>query len=368
MADPDEITFTQENNVSKLLTYLKEAIKEHRVSGGKRNASIACDRIGELYTFLIEENATLLRRDTDRLSEILRLEKENLLLKSNPLPFSSPIAPRSHITSYASSVKGPEKHSVILELLICNASQNHREKKVAKSEVRKIVSDLGKKIQDSGKSFSVLNAMPGRNGKIILELSSQEDAKKAVQVFEEKSELTRYNPKQPIKKRPRMIVRNLSCSKDIEQVRTCLLNSNTIIAELESRGEFFKVITLLRKSEDSSDVVLEVSPKIRNQIKNQRGVKTGFMINDCTDYIYLQRCGRCCLYGHKSAECKGTTVCSYCMGNHEYGTCDSNRPYYHSCHVKGLKADGHTSYDIKKCPTAQKLKEIWQNRIDYSYD
>ncbi|XP_065570328.1 uncharacterized protein LOC136033509 [Artemia franciscana] len=125
---------TTVGSLSKLLAYLKEAIKEHRVSGGKRNASIACDRIGELYTFLIEENATLLRRDNDRLSEILRLEKENLLLKSNPLPFSSPIAPRSHITSYASTVKGPEKHSVILEPLTCNTSQNHRGKKVVKSE------------------------------------------------------------------------------------------------------------------------------------------------------------------------------------------------------------------------------------------
>jgi len=122
--------------------------------------------------------------------------------------------------------------------MTCNTSQNHRGKKVAKSELRKIVSDLGKKIQDSGKNFSVMNVMPARNGKIILELSSQEDTKNAIQVFEEKSELTRYNPKQPIKKRPRMIVRNLSWSKYIEQVRSCLLNSNPNIAKQESR-EFF---------------------------------------------------------------------------------------------------------------------------------
>ncbi|KAK2709700.1 hypothetical protein QYM36_013390 [Artemia franciscana] len=32
------------------------------------------------------------------------------------------------------------------------------------------------------------------------------------------------------------------------------------------------------------------------------------------------------------------------MENQEYGTCDSTRPCCHSCHVKGLKADGHFGF------------------------
>ena len=56
------------------------------------------------------------------------------------------------------------------------------------------------------------------------------------------------------------------------------------------------------------------------------------------------------------------------MGTMSTEHANQTRPYCHSCHVKGLKADGHASYDIKKCPTAQKLKEILQNPIDYSRD
>jgi len=366
--DTSEIAYVEEGSIFKLLNYLKDAIKDQRISGGKRTASQMCDRIGSIYSSLLEENSTLLRKENDRLTEILNLQQEIIALKSKPSPFSFSSAPSHSTHTYASKVKGPGKHTVILEPIEFPQSQSTVNKKIAQNELKKIVQDLGSKTIDHVKKFSVKNVTSGRNGKIILELPSQEDAQNEVTVFSEKSDLTNYTPKHSTKKNPRMIVKNIPRTNEKEHLRESLLNQNLDVSELAVKGEVFKIVTIIHKGENKTHVVVEVSPKMRKCIKDHRGLKLGFMLHECEDYIYLLRCNKCCLYGHKSIDCKGVILCPYCSGEHEYMSCTSSRPSCRPCQSKGLTGTGHTSYDINKCPTARKIKDLMQNRIEYSYE
>ena len=69
--DVSEIAFAEEKSIFKLVNYLKDAIKDRRISGGDRTAPQICDRRDSIYSGLLEENSTLLRRENERLSEIL---------------------------------------------------------------------------------------------------------------------------------------------------------------------------------------------------------------------------------------------------------------------------------------------------------
>ena len=47
------------------------------------------------------------------------------------------------------------------------------------------------------------------------------------------------------------------------------------------------MVTIVRKGESKTHAVVEVSPKMRKGIKDYRGLKLGFMLHECEDYIYL---------------------------------------------------------------------------------
>jgi len=53
------------------------------------SASQICGRIDSIYSSLLEKNSTLLRKENDRVREILNLQQEIIALKSSPLLFPS---------------------------------------------------------------------------------------------------------------------------------------------------------------------------------------------------------------------------------------------------------------------------------------
>lgn len=354
-----DLDVNHETSISNLLSYLKQVIKDSRTAGGKSKAHDACDRINELYINILEENANLLRRENTHLTTILEIERENSNLKS-----STPIAlcPPNSI-SYASAVKGPETYRVILEPKTPLPDNKKSYKKV---DVSRITSDLNKVVQNECKDFAVNNAIPGKNGKIFLELSSKDDAERALKVFTEKKDELNFTPKMFNKRLPRMMVHDISEHSNKDVLCSTFMDYNDKIATMKNEGEIFKIVTIFQKRSKEYVAVIEISPKIRKEILNQRGLKLGFMIKKCEDSVHLTRCGKCNFFGHKTSVCHGKEACSFCAGPHDYSACKASRPCCRSCSANGLKNTTHASYEIKKCPSASMILEKLRSYVSYS--
>ena len=115
--DVSEIAYAEEEGIFKLLNCIKDAIQDQRISEGKRPASQMCHS-------LLEENSTLLRKENERLTEILDLQRDIIALKSKPSPFSFSYVPGHSTPTYASKVKSPGKHTMILEPIKFPQSQS----------------------------------------------------------------------------------------------------------------------------------------------------------------------------------------------------------------------------------------------------
>ncbi|KAK2726533.1 hypothetical protein QYM36_000835 [Artemia franciscana] len=357
----ESLTVMNEKSVAVLLDMLKDVIGSFKVPGGKFNASQICSRIQYLHQRTIEENIELLRIENSRLNEVVNLQKELERIKSQKNGQICVPAPQQ--ASYAQALKGPETFSVILEPV--SAGKRNR---MNFDEAMQVTESIIRVVKGENSDFSVKKVVPAKEGRVILELGSKRELEAAMSVLTEKVSDTKYKPKEVKKHFPRMLVNGAPSPQVKDESEKYLLQCNPEIQRMANEGESFRIITILENA-SKRKVVVEVSPKIRQFILSQRGLRIGFILASCDDYVHLIRCNKCCLYGHRKTDCRADEVCSWCMGPHTYENCDksfSSRPNYRACEKNKLKSDGHAAYELSKCPVAKKLTARLKNNIQFN--
>ena len=114
-----------------------------------------------------------------------------------------------------------------------------------------------------------------------------------------------------------MILRNLPDLGVNDYVKN-IIQSNRAISYLIENSETLNILIVFKKRQSHS-VILEISPKVRSQILNQRGIKIGFLMTSVK--TILTGCTKCCMYVHITSRRTESQICSWCMGIHIYENC-----------------------------------------------
>nr|CAH7739063.1 unnamed protein product [Callosobruchus chinensis] len=84
-----------------------------------------------------------------------------------------------------------------------------------------------------------------------------------------------------------------------------------------------KFITKL-DHEDSVDIVIEVSPTVRNILLKLGKLFLGWKRSLVVDHVRVVKCLNCCSFGHRANECKSDLVCPRCTRKHKLKECKSS--------------------------------------------
>lgn len=97
--------------------------------------------------------------------------------------------------------------------------------------------------------------------------------------------------------------------KQNERVRTAYKDAESMLKEATVRG-----VRNVRGNKDLKDVILEVSPKLRN-ILQARCTNIGRQRGEVRDHISILQCYKCYEFGHNSTTCEDTQKCGNCSGD-----------------------------------------------------
>jgi hypothetical protein len=249
--------------------------------------------------------------------------------------------------------KAPEtSHTLILENI--PTSQNED---TAKEEAQ--ISDdhwttvVSKHVNKTLSSVPVIKARAA-NGAAKLHFKSKEDQEKAKEALQASYRVT--SKTEEIKKLdPKVTIYDLSVditSKELLEERKTLLEKkllekNEYIRVLKNSGETCKIIYVDKNNSSGSFGVLQVSPKIRDAMKQNRDrVCIDLQVHVVKDRVHAVQCFHCQEFGHmsKSPFCKKTdfpATCFYCAGSHKSKECTKK---------------GEQNKDAMKCSNCAKSK------------
>lgn len=122
------------------------------------------------------------------------------------------------------------------------------------------------------------------------------------------------------------------------------------------------------KSPKTKNIVLRISPAIREEIERKRGLcYYGSSQLNIADYFSTVRCTRCQNYGHTGEKCSSQTICELCTGYHRPSECPIKlEPNKWKC--VNCDTTGHAANDRKKCQTYLRHLKFQISITNYSYE
>ena len=110
------------------------------------------------------------------------------------------------------------------------------------------------------------------------------------------------------------------------QLNPCV-KSICVDSEAEEDRKFdVLAVTKMKNRDGIYKATIRVSNRIRSAIsRNGDRLYVGSRSCKVYDSFYVRRCFNCQKFGHHSTDCTGTTVCGFCMGNHETRKCTTNK-------------------------------------------
>lgn len=113
----------------------------------------------------------------------------------------------------------------------------------------------------------------------------------------------------------------------------------------------FKGARNVRGNKNLKDVIIEVSPKLRNILAgNYTNVVWKSVL--VRDHISILQCYKCYEIGHKSTECENTQKCGKCAGDHDYKDCTEQKTECIMC----KRTNAKTINKNEKVPTDHDTK------------
>nr|CAI5834569.1 unnamed protein product [Callosobruchus analis] len=177
----------------------------------------------------------------------------------------------------------------------------------------------------------------------------------------------KYSIDEPKKYNPRLIIMDarlegLDSSEDI-------INSIALLNGLDdSRKSEIKVITKLKRF-NMIDLVIEVTPALRNIFLQKEYVFVGLKKSQIKDHIRVIKCFKCCGFGHLEINCKADLHCPKCAGSHKLKDCKSDSVQCSNClhhnksYKKNLTVDHRATYAW--CPMYKNYINKQQQNINY---
>nr|CAH7732384.1 unnamed protein product [Callosobruchus chinensis] len=132
---------------------------------------------------------------------------------------------------------------------------------------------------------------------------------------------SKFTVSEPRKWNPRLLVKNVNL--------TNLPSAEAIIKDIvilnrldEEQSSHLKFVTKLKHFQ-STNIVIEVSPDLRNMFLKKGFIFIGWKKSPVSDHFRIVKCYRCCSYGHSDKNCQSDLVCPKCTRNHKLTDCNS---------------------------------------------
>lgn len=196
-----------------------------------------------------------------------------------------------------------------------------------RDKLRKSIKD---KIDSS--DYDVLSVSNAPLNGVSIQCEDEEKCEKLIREIEEKldgnvtiSKPKNFNPR--IK-----LIKLRDAEKDDNQFVEILKNKNPSLQGTELKIIRREVVRINGKCvENLSNVIIEVNPKVHNEIMKTRKIKHVWEIVRVVDSIYIRRCYKCMGFNHNAADCKNNIACGECSGNHSSKECDNNEKKCINC-------------------------------------
>lgn len=230
-----------------------------------------------------------------------------------------------------------------------------------------ILNDIKSKVNPVDLNLCITNTKTLRNG-ILVGCSSKEMLNKL------KSSLTdkigkNYLINEGSKLKPRLkIYRVEKCYANKEIFATNLISLNEELKEF--KPENIKTIFIQTRG-NYANVIIEVSPAIRNIIMKSEHVYMGWQRCGVSDHYSLIRCFKCSRFGHTRNDCKSTqSICGECSGSHEHQECNSDTKKCINCveHNERHKSSVSFNHSVtdSNCHVYKILVQNQINKTDYN--
>ncbi|XP_023213297.1 uncharacterized protein LOC111616097 [Centruroides sculpturatus] len=209
-----------------------------------------------------------------------------------------------------------------------------------------------------------------RRGRIEIKVNTAEEKRKLREEIEEKTGL---KTREPVKRRPRIVIYGVAKDAPKEEVEECLFEQNEIINSNLDINKYRKEVELKFKygSREKRTVnsVAEISPRVRQLLMAKKEINLCWSRCGIEEYINVTQCYKCCKIGHIAKNCvERDVVSSQCGQNHKFKDCPNKaRADCCNCRKEKLKDTNHNTCD-KKCPLIQKVRCMIMAKIDYGYN
>lgn len=243
------------------------------------------------------------------------------------------------------------------------------EKQTAEDTKKEIMSTI-----DPGREkIKVKGVRKRKDGALIIETESADDLAKVLnrQVLLEKG----YTTQRSGAINPKVVIFDVPRELDEAQVENDIYCQNqdllSEITEEEFRTNCIPRFKIGRKDGDSTNWMVEVSPKIRTILRRDDRLRIYLQWRSCKiqDFRGATRCFRCQCYGHVQKFCADREVtCSYCAKQgHNIEDCADKKankpPICPAC--KKIKKNHHHALSDKSCPAYKAVQDRIINRTDY---
>lgn len=202
---------------------------------------------------------------------------------------------------------------------------------------------------------------------VILETAAKEDMNK----FLSNTELVKegLTATEVRKRNPRIIIYDIPVEMEEERITEALFNQNKIDG-INKESELSEHLAFKfrrgKRDEPTTNWVLEVSPKMRNTLRNMERIYIGLRRCRVMDFSAITRCYKCQGLGHVAKHCRATKEsCGHCgEDGHRIETCEKkDAPRACAlCKRLGKPSDHPANND---CPTYNNTVEAWQQNTNY---
>lgn len=258
----------------------------------KTNINISIDKIDKIVEqynqLFIENNKTSLKMTTEPKQIFAQIVKKTKLQEQNTKHVLT-ITPKDNTTSSA--------------------------------ETRK---ELKSKVNPTDLQVGISRVQNISKGGLLIECDTREEvnklSKELTNIFSNKMEI-----KIPEKKKPKLIIYNISNGIEAEEIERGLIKQYTAITGTTTKGKInFRFFTK-SKNPNLRNAVIEVTPLARKTLLNFGKVYIGWSRCTINDFISITRCFNCLGFGHIAKYCTQTQLkCSNCAGDHKHSDCNSS--------------------------------------------
>lgn len=201
---------------------------------------------------------------------------------------------------------------------------------------------------------------------VILETAEREHMDKLMRNAELVNEgLTATEVK---KRNPRVIIYDVPADMEEARIKEALYNQNNLEGtKKEELGEHLALkFRRGKRDEPTTNWVLEVTPKMRNILRNLDRVYIGLRRCRVMDFSAITRCYKCQGLGHVAKHCRATKEsCGHCgEEGHKMEACKKKEAPRACalCKRIGKPSDHPANND---CPTYNNTVEAWQQNTNY---